>query len=206
MRGLLTLKRGFTMDGKEGDEPVTKEPTQAGGKEGQEPSTKEPPKEPMYTQAELDQRITDAGIKNEKRMIEAMELKEAQAEQERLEEAGKYEELYHSNRSEIDALKAKNKASQFKMDAQKALNNLGLVNHDSLIGDTESIETVIARAEQYQRDVSAAVEDGIRERLGTGVNHVPTQNTNTSDKTPDNMNHDEYHEWLKSKGLTSRYG
>lgn len=189
------------MADKEEKKPETKEATHEGAKEDQESETKEATKEKTYTQAELDQRITDAGIKNERRTIEAMELKEAQDKQKQLEEAGKYEELNHSYRAEIDALNAKNIASQFKMDAQGALRELGLPQHDSLIGNTDSIETVVARAKQYQADIEQGVEKGIREALNTGTDHVPIKNNNTKDKPHDQKTPDEFKAWKKEKGL-----
>lgn len=189
------------MADKEEKQPETKEATQAGAEEGREAETKEASKEKTYTQAELDQRITEAGIKSEKRMIEAMELKEAQADQKRLEEAGKYEELYRSKNAETEALKAKNKVAQFNMDARKLVSDLGLANHDSLIGNTDSLQTVVQRAEQYKADVAKDVEAGILEALNTGKDHVPKTNTNTTDKTVDQLTPEEFKEWKTAQGL-----
>ena len=162
----------------EDKQPVTEESTHVGDETPQAADTNDAQApEKQYTQAEFDRKVSEAGIKAQQAMIAKQEMDNAKAEQTRLAEAGKYEELHKISNAELEALKAQNVKNQFKLDAGQVLRDLGLPEHNSFIGDTTSIETVVQRAEQYKMDVSQAVEAGVRERLGTGVGHVPKQNT-----------------------------
>ena len=184
---------------KEDTQAVTDESTHDGDATAQDADTNDaqaPQKQ--FTQADFDRAVSEASIKAEHNMIAKQELAQAQAEQKRLEEAGKHEELYQNANAELERLKAQNKENQFKLDAQKALRERGLAEHDSFIGNTNSIEEVVQRAERFKSDVSSAVEAEVRERLGTGVGHVPKQNTNTAEKTIEDMTPEEWRSYKKN--------
>jgi len=79
---------------------------------------------------------------------------------------------------------------------------MGLGDHiDVLIDGTQTIDALIARANRFKEDVDRATENAVRERLNTGINHVPTHTKPTAEKQIKDMTDEEYVSWKKDNGI-----
>jgi hypothetical protein len=156
---------------------ATDEATPAGVEPGQDAKTEQDAAVPekMFTQSELDSRIS-AGIKSYQKNTEAeREKQRKQDEAIALLKDGEYKQLYEQTQADLDAIRADSRADKFQVEANGVLVKLGMSHYsDALIPGVETIDELMQRAEAFKAGVASAAEAEVAKRLDTGTHRVPT--------------------------------
>ena len=182
---------------------ATDEATQAGAEPGQDAKTENdavPSK--VFTQSELDSRISMALKSAQKRADDENEKRLKQEQQIALVKDGEYEQLYKQTQADMDAMKADLAAKDFRVEANDVLVKLGMSHYaDALIPGVKDTDELIQRAEAFKAGVASAAEAEVAKRLDTGTHRVPT-NTKATEPVPlDKMTTDEFLEFKKANKL-----
>jgi len=152
-----------------------------GSNQGQKDSNQGQEEKTVFTKSEVDEllqkeadrRVTMARRKMEeefdKRIQDALEKERERIEKEKLEAQGKWQDLAEKTQAELDALKSKQAALEFKEKAVQALKEVDLTEFaDVLLSPRETVDRVREIGLQLRELVDKKVEQEVRERLDTG--------------------------------------
>ncbi|MHC4379395.1 MAG: capsid assembly scaffolding protein Gp46 family protein [Planctomycetota bacterium] len=151
----------------------------------------EPKNGAVYTQAELDQRVSQAIKKREEKAQTELAQKTKEAERIALLQAGEHEKLYRETQAELDEVKNSLADTQYQNEANGVLVKLGLSHFsDVLIPGTKEISELLQRAEAFKAGVEAQAEQIAQQRLETGKAPVPTNTQTQRPKTIEEISKD----------------
>lgn len=185
------------------EQNATDDATDSGAETGQDATTEnDATTEKVFTQSELDSRISKALIAAQKRTDEKIAEQRAQDEKVALLKDGEYKKLYEDTQATLDAMRNESRADKFKAEANGVLVKLGMAHYsEALIPGTKTIDELLQRAEAFKAGIESAAEAEVAKRLDTGTNRVPT-NSKPKDQVPlDKLSIDEFKEYKRANGL-----
>ena len=184
---------------------VTEEATEAvesdqnGAETAPTADTKEAQK---YSQAEVDARVSAALKARAERERKETEERQRNEEQIAAIREGKFEEALKMTQAKLDALEAAQADKDLQLEAQNVLVELGMSHFSTaLLPGTKSIDELIKRAQAFKEGLDQGIEQGVNQRLNTGPPRTPANPQKPTDKTPDQMDKDEFMEWKRARKL-----
>lgn len=140
-----------------------------GGEGGDSSGSEQSKEEAKFSQSDLDRAISKAHEAWARKHQEELEVAQREAEKKRLEEQGKYQELYEKREQELARLQSELKAKQFREEAHAALSELELAPFSEvLLSPRESVEDIRKVGKVLKASFDAAVEAEVLKRLDTG--------------------------------------
>jgi len=187
-------------------EPVTETPLVVEPEPTTEPKGTKGPEEKTFTESEVD-RIVSKAIKTREENLLAenqanVEKLQAEAEEKRLTEAGKHQELAENYKGELEAMKAAQAAAELKASTAEMLTEKKLPDLAKVFEmDLSTVEGRATAADFLSEQIEASVETRIRERLATPAPPKGTPPPPTGDLSAQIKAAEAAGEWDKSLAL-----